>query len=71
MELYSPSYGLLIWTILSLGFLALTLVAIFKILKSNTVNSTTKLVWLIAVIFLPHLGSIFYFSFGRKQLRSQ
>jgi hypothetical protein len=41
--------------------------ALIDVLRSNFKDSTSKIVWLIAVIFVPFLGAILYLLFGRRQ----
>jgi len=47
-------------------YFILELVAIIDILRSEFTGSN-KLIWFLAVIFLPVVGVIAYFAFGRKQ----
>ena len=47
--------------------IGLYLYTLIDILKSEFTNSINKIIWLIAVIFLPILGIILYFFIGRKQ----
>ena len=42
------------------------LIALIDILRSDFRNNN-KLIWLIAVIFVPFIGAIAYFLIGRKQ----
>lgn len=44
----------------------LCIVALLDILRSEF-TGYNKLVWLLAVIFFPLIGSLAYFVFGRKQ----
>lgn len=44
----------------------LCVVALLDILRSEFAGYN-KLVWLLAVIFFPLIGSLAYFVFGRKQ----
>jgi len=41
--------------------------AIVDILRSDFTDSTTKLIWLIVIVFLPVLGAILYLLIGRNQ----
>jgi hypothetical protein len=41
--------------------------ALIDVLRSNFSDGTTKLIWLIVVIFIPFLGSVLYLALGRKQ----
>ncbi len=47
--------------------IGLYLYTLIDILKSEFTNSINKIIWLIAVIFLPILGIILYFFIGKKQ----
>lgn len=44
----------------------LCVVALLDILRSEF-TGYNKLVWLVAVVFFPLIGSLAYFVFGRKQ----
>jgi hypothetical protein len=44
----------------------LCIVALLDILRSDFTGNN-KLVWLLAVIFFPWIGSLAYFVFGRQQ----
>lgn len=48
-----------------LGFIPFIL-AFIDILK-NDFEGSNKLIWLLAVIFVPVIGSIVYFVIGKKQ----
>ena len=67
MELLLPEMGLLFWTIFSTLILVLPLIALFNILKSTFKDSTTKLIWVLIIIFVPVAGPILYFLIGKKQ----
>ena len=49
-----------------LGGFALFIYCLVDVLKSEF-TGTNKIVWLLAVFFLPLLGSILYLFIGRKQ----
>jgi hypothetical protein len=49
----------------SLLILVLDIVAVMDILRSNK-DSERKILWVIAVIFLPVLGPILYYIIGKK-----
>jgi hypothetical protein len=42
------------------------LIALLDILKSDF-KGNDKIVWLLAVLFVPYIGAIAYFFIGRKQ----
>jgi phosphotransferase system glucose/maltose/N-acetylglucosamine-specific IIC component len=56
--------GMQLFFLICIGLYLYTLI---DILKCEFTNSIDKLVWLIAVIFLPILGIVLYFFIGRKQ----
>ncbi|WP_181308999.1 PLD nuclease N-terminal domain-containing protein [Rufibacter sp. XAAS-G3-1] len=43
--------------------------ALIDLLTSKFSNSIEKLIWLIAIIFIPVLGAILYLMIGRRQKR--
>jgi len=51
--------------LISLLILILDVVVILDILRSNKDNEK-KILWIIAVVFLPVLGPILYYVIGRK-----
>ena len=67
MELLSPEMGLLFWTFFSIFILVLPVVALISLLRSTFKDTTTKLIWVLVILFMPILGSILYFLIGRKQ----
>lgn len=46
---------------------ALPFIAIIDLVKSNFKDGTTKLLWLLIIIFAPILGSLIYLAVGRNQ----
>jgi FtsH-binding integral membrane protein len=58
-------YELLILLLL-LSFFVLWLIALVDILR-NEFTGYNKIVWLLAVIFVPLIGAIVYLFIGRKQ----
>lgn len=47
-------------------FVPIWLIALVDILR-NDFKGNDKLIWLLAIIFVPLLGPILYFILGRKQ----
>ncbi|GHA74729.1 PLDc N-terminal domain-containing protein [Pontibacter akesuensis] len=47
--------------------LALWLWALIDVLRSDFKSGTDKLVWVVAIIFVPLLGALLYLLFGRSQ----
>lgn len=62
----SPQFGLYIWQ--THIFLALLLV--FYIILKVKSSFKLKLAWVLAILFIPFLGSLAYLTFGRKYLKS-
>lgn len=56
-----------VWELVILIPFLLWLWVLIDILKSNFVNSSNKIIWLLAVIFLPFFGVILYFFMGKGQ----
>jgi phosphotransferase system glucose/maltose/N-acetylglucosamine-specific IIC component len=50
---------------ISLLILIIDVIVIIDIVKSNK-DSEKKMLWVIAVVFLPVLGPILYYVIGRK-----
>jgi len=48
-----------------LAVLVLDVIVVLDILKSNK-DTEKKVLWIIAVVFLPVLGPILYFVIGKK-----
>lgn len=67
MQLLTPSGGLIVWTFLILLILLLPILAVISLLRSEYRDSTTKLIWLIVILFVPFAGSVLYFIIGRRQ----
>lgn len=65
MDIISPGYGLLIWTIFLVSYFVISLVALFDLLRLKLLNAN-KLIWLVIIIFAPIIGSILYFIIGKK-----
>ncbi len=67
MEVVTPEMGLLIWTVIMLVTIGLPVIALINLVRSSFKDSTTKLVWVIIIVFMPFIGSILYFLIGRNQ----
>lgn len=62
MELLAPDIGLILWTLLSLVNILLCIISIVKLTKNKLLDPTTKLIWLVAITFIPFAGSIAFLS---------
>ncbi len=67
MDLFQPSSGLLIWTILCILSLVLFVVALILLLSNQQMHRTTKLMWAIIIIFVPLIGSVLFFTIGKSE----
>ena len=66
MELHSPDIGLILAGIFTLVFICLWIMALIRITKHRFRGENEKLMWLLLVIFVPLIGTILYFAFGRS-----
>lgn len=66
MTLITPAFGLFLWTIIGLVLLALPIIALVHLFRSN-MQGQDRLTWVLLVIFMPVVGSILYFLIGKKQ----
>ena len=62
MELITPSFGLIFWTISSL----LAILSLIDVLIWRFRGPNEKLAWVLVVLLIPSLGPILYFIIGRK-----
>lgn len=53
--------------LLVLSILALPIIALVDIVKSNFKESNSKIMWVLIVLIMPIFGSIIYFVIGRGQ----
>lgn len=61
------SYNLLIWNTFFLVSIAFWMYAITNLLKSSF-EKDDKLIWLLVIIFIPIIGSLFYVFIGKKEI---
>ena len=66
MQLLTPEFPLLFWTLLGLGGLFFWVFALVDILRNNFKGDNEKMIWVMVVIFVPFLGTILYFIIGRQ-----
>jgi len=66
MELLTPSFGLIFWTLFSSCWFLSWLIALVDILRSDFKHQNEKLIWVLVILFVPVLGPILYFVIGRK-----
>jgi hypothetical protein len=70
MELLAPSFGLVIWTVLSFISLALIAFAIYRLGNNDHISFSQKLLWAMVILFVPILGAILYLkAIGKKHTK--
>jgi Phospholipase_D-nuclease N-terminal len=68
MELLQPQYGLLFFTLLTLGlWLVGLLFLVLVVWRRKDLNQNTKILWSLFFAFIPWLAFIGYFIFGKKR----
>lgn len=67
MELFSQEYSLIVWIVFGLILLVMPVIALISALTGTFKDSTTKLTWVLVIIFAPLFGWILYFLVGKKQ----
>ncbi len=70
MDLFSSGSSILIWTILSLIFAVLPIIALINLLPKNYIDNTVKLIWVVVIVFVPVIGAILYFLIGPVNKRT-
>ncbi len=56
----------IILLMIPLTYFALIAFCLVDILRSDFKDSTNKLIWILAVLFAPFIGSILYLAIGRS-----
>lgn len=67
MELLSPDFELLIWTLLAFLGLILMIIALVTLLRSNDNNLRSEFKWLVFILLVPIIGSVLYLANRKKQ----
>lgn len=67
MTLITPSFGLFLWTMVSLIILVLPIMALVHMFRSN-MQGQDRLTWVLLVVLMPVVGSALYFLIGRKRM---
>lgn len=69
MELLSPEFGILFWTFFCLVVAVLPIIALVNLLRNNVIENSTKLIWVIVIVFVPVIGAFLYFLIGPVKKR--
>jgi len=64
MDLLSPEFSVLFWTLFSLVIAVLPIIALINLLPNNAIENINKLIWVLVIIFVPVIGSILFFLIG-------
>jgi len=67
MEILQPRTAILLWSVVMVVLIILFAIALVHLLRSSFKDSTTKLIWLLVILFVPAAGSILYLVIGTKQ----
>lgn len=67
MELITPEYSFILWTLLTILASALWIVAFITVSKHSFQSPGDKMYWTLLIILMPILGAILYFIYGRKK----
>jgi Phospholipase_D-nuclease N-terminal len=61
MELLLPDVGLIVWSLLALINIVLLVTAIVKLANNKQLSSQLKVVWIMAIVFVPIVGALLFF----------
>jgi len=67
---YTSGFGIWEWVMVIFAIIALLLIipfAIFDSLKSKSLSTSQKFLWIIFILIAPYLGAVVYLFWGRKQ----
>ncbi|MDP3467613.1 MAG: PLDc N-terminal domain-containing protein [Daejeonella sp.] len=67
---YTSGFGIWEWVMVIFSIIALLLIipfAIFDSLKSKSLSTSQKFLWIIFILIAPYLGAVVYLFWGRKQ----
>ena len=66
MELVSPEFGVMLWTLFSFLSLGLFLAALIGLMLAENLDSNLKLAWAVIILLIPIIGPILFFIIRRK-----
>lgn len=55
----------MLYSLVGIVIFILDIIAIVDVINSS-MDGTKKLIWILAILFLPLLGMLLYFAIGRK-----
>ncbi len=71
MELLAHSVGLIFWTVFCFLLLFAWVIALIDILKNDFRSVNDKLIWVLVVLLAPFIGTLLYFTIGKKNKINQ
>lgn len=66
----TSGFGIWEWVMVIFAIVSLLLIipfALFDTLKSKSLNTSQKFLWIIFILIAPYLGAVVYLFWGRKQ----
>jgi hypothetical protein len=67
---FTSGFGIWEWVMVIFAIVSLLLIipfAIFDTLKSKSLSTSRKFLWIIFILIAPYLGAVVYLFWGRKQ----
>lgn len=67
---FTSGFGIWEWLMVIFAILSLLLIipfAIFDTLKSKSLSTSQRFLWIIFILIAPYLGAVVYLFWGRKQ----
>ncbi len=71
MELYALDLKLILWNLLITIHLTLCIVAIVKLANDNSIKFRRKIAFLVAILFIPFIGSLTFLTHHKKMKRQK
>jgi hypothetical protein len=71
MNFFTSDFTLILWNLLSTIHLILCIVAIIKLVTDNSIKFGHKIAFLIAIIFIPLIGSLAFLTHHKKMKRQK
>lgn len=66
MDQTTPAIGLILWTILTIGILGMIVYGILKLSQKDNIPPSSKLMWLLLILFVPFLGVVLFLNSNKK-----
>ncbi len=66
MEFFNPATGLLVWQTVGLLIIVVYIFTVGSVALSRFREGTHQLLWLLIVLIAPLLGTLLWFTLGKK-----